>query len=566
VNREGQSPCVVLIRHFFDAFFRLSFLDDAGEESFKRAILGVFAGLLASGLLLARVYLSKYADLANRPTADMYRLMLPADQLLMICLVMFAVGLVMALVSHSIFPDEIDFRILRPLSLPRSTIFVAKLTALCLFTSMFVAAASLGIGLPFSLVSSGRWADGPLMFRALAQLITAALASMFAIAGVVAIQGLILVLIPRRWLRTASVAAQTAIICGLVLSIPVMVRVPALASYLSARPRSLYFVPPAWFLGAQQWLLGSRDPYFIGLGINAVVGTAGFVLLAASCCLILYRRFDLVVLRKDNGRASWRWNVRLPWPVRRHSAHHAVQAFLSATLRRSGLHQLVFAAVLAGGVSLAVNAVVGAVGLRERWLINAVLGAPLTVIAAAVVGLRAALLLPTNLRASWIFRLTEEAGSRPHQLNAVRHTFLGLAVIVPVALAFPLHAGLLGFSSAVACLPVVLILGFLFVDITIANWRRIPFACTVLFGKRPAAFTLLVAILGFNVFVVAGTLLQLLALSRPGAWLGVVGVLLLLSAGMAWYRRQVWGRFPLEFEDYLPNSLETLQLRATRTP
>jgi hypothetical protein len=111
-----------------------------------------------------------------------------------------------------------------------------------------------------------------------------------------------------------------------------------------------------------------------------------------------------------------------------------------------------------------------------------------------------------------------------------------------------------------ACLPIVILLGSVFVDVTIANWRRIPFACTVLFGKRPAAFTLLVALLAFNAFVIAGTLLQLLALSGLGAWLAVVGFLLLVTGGFGWYRRQVWGRFPLEFEDYLPNSLESLDL------
>ena len=39
-----------LTRHFFQDFFRLSFLDDAGEESFRRVIIGLLAGFVALGL------------------------------------------------------------------------------------------------------------------------------------------------------------------------------------------------------------------------------------------------------------------------------------------------------------------------------------------------------------------------------------------------------------------------------------------------------------------------------------------------------------------------------------
>jgi ABC-type transport system involved in multi-copper enzyme maturation permease subunit len=560
MTHSDQPLWIILGRHFFQIFFRLSFLDDAGEESFKRAIIGVLSGFLASGLLLARVYAKKYESLASQPDADLYRSMLPADQLLVICLTMFAIGLVVALVSHSVFPDETDLRILMPLPVSRKTIFIAKFAALCAFAAIFVGTVSLGVGLPFALVSGGRWADHPFVRRASAQVAAGTLASLFVMAAIIALQGLIMLLARRRWLRPVLVATQTAIICSLMLAVPVIVRVPALSPYLAERPVFMYFVPPAWFLGVQEWLLGSRDPYFIRLGMIAAVSAGVVVVLSASCCLLLYRRFDLTVMRNQNGRPPWRWNIPLRWPRRRHPAQEAIQSFLSTTLRRSGLHQLVFAGVFVAGLSLAVNSVLGSMGLRERWLISAVLGAPLTMIAAAAVGLRAALLLPTNVRAAWIFRLTEEAESRPHQLNAVRHTFLGLGIMLPVALAFPLQVGVLGPSSAMACLPIVVLLGSVFVDVTIANWRRIPFACTVLFGKRPAAFTLLVALLAFNAFVIAGTLLQLLALSGLVPWLAVAGFLLLVSAGFGWYRRQVWGRFPLEFEDYLPNGLESLDL------
>jgi hypothetical protein len=231
-----------------------------------------------------------------------------------------------------------------------------------------------------------------------------------------------------------------------------------------------------------------------------------------------------------------------------------------ATLRRSSLHQLVLFGVWAAGVALTVNSLLGSVGLSNRWLVQSVLWAPLALIVAAILGLRAALLLPTNLGAAWIFQLTEEAASRPHQLNAVRQLLLELGVIAPVALSFPVQAAVLGWASALACLPVIVLLGWILVEITMSHWRRLPFTCTILFGKRPAAFTLLVACSGLYVFGFVGIGLQQLARSRPMPWLIVIAFLLLIGATLRRYRLQTWGRFPFEFEDHLPNSLETLGL------
>ena len=88
IGRVFDGPTALLTRHFFQGFFRLSFLDDAGEESFKRAIAGALAGVVAFGLFLSRLYIRKYAGLS----ADLYHVMLPADQLLMISVSMFTVA------------------------------------------------------------------------------------------------------------------------------------------------------------------------------------------------------------------------------------------------------------------------------------------------------------------------------------------------------------------------------------------------------------------------------------------------------------------------------------------
>jgi ABC-type transport system involved in multi-copper enzyme maturation permease subunit len=554
------APFSTLTRHFFQGFFRLTFLDDAGEESFRRAMIGVLSGIVAFGLLLLRLYLGKYAGL---PNADVYRVMVQADRLLMISLPMLVTAFAIALVSRSLFPDETDFRILMALPVPRRTIFAAKLTALFLFAAIFIICANVVIGLPFALVSGGRWAESPLLDRALAQAAAGTLASIFAVAAIVAIQGLITVIAPQSWLRGLSVGTQTVMVCGLVLSLPFVDRIPTIAPSLHAKASWLYFVAPAWFLGVQQWLLGSREPYFVRLALMAIVGTAATALIAAGCYLALYRRFDRVVVDATRmGRRARHPPLSWPrWLPTRHPAYEAVQAFTGATLRRSSLHQLVCFGIFAAGSALTANSVLGNVGSQERFLIGAVLRAPLTLIVATVVGLREAMLLPANLKAAWVFQFTEAETSRRHQMNAIRDTLGGAGVLAPAALVFPVQAAVLGLRSALAGLPVIVLLGWMFVEVVLGNWRRIPFTCTVLFAKRPAAHTVLIAILVLFWLVPIGGVLEQVAISGLRPWLVVTAILLLICAGLRWVRLQSWGRLPLEFEDYLPDTIEPLGLR-----
>ena len=551
-----------LTHHFFQTFFRLGFLDEAGQESFKRAVLGLVAVLAALGLLLSRIYLTKYAQLANEPTSDAYRAALPADQLLLICLPMLAAALATALIAHSLFPDENDFRILMILPVSRATVFGAKLAALTMFAGIFVVGVNLGFGVPFSLVTGGSWAEHLWPRRALAQLAPAAAGSLFAVAAVVAIPGLVLVMVPRRWLRPVSIAAQNAFICGIVLLLPLVNRIPSLSEFLAAEPRTLLLAPPAWFFGIERMMLGSRRASDASLALMAVAGMAIVTAVCAVCYLLLYRRFDQLSLAPRPRRPPAFWNVPLAKPWRRHPAREAVHGLITSTLRRSGLHQLVTVGAFSAGVALAINGMMNSIGWGQRWMAVAAFQAPLTMIAAAVVGLRISFVLPIELRAAWIFRITEQAESRRHALDAVPATMFAFGVVGPAIVAFPVEAGILGWRSALMCFPVVLLLGAIFVEGALGHLRRIPFTCTLLFGKRPMALTFAIALIAFSLFSVLGSLLlQMVSSGRVGPWAAVVGVLTAILVALRSYRGVNWGRLPLEFEDYLPDAHDTLQLR-----
>ena len=490
---------------------------------------------------------------------EIYRQSLLADQLLMICLPMFIVAFAIALVCHSLFPDETDYRILMALPVTREMIFGAKLLALLLFAFIFILTTNLAIGVPFSVVSTGKWATHHWPVRIAAQAVAGILASIFAVAGIAAIQGLIVVLTPRAWLRTISVATQTLLVCALVLLLPLVLRLPAQAAYLHAQPAALYLMPPIWFLGVQQVLLGSREAYVLGLAGLAVAGTMATVALVAMCYASVYRHFDRVILRSESRAEPF-----LVWPARLvrmdvlrglwspPPEYSAVRAFTLTTLRRSGLHQLVFLGIAFAGVALTTNDILGAE--RERAWLNAVMWAPFVLMFTAVLGLRAALLLPATGRAVWIFRVTEAEGSRSHQLAAVEHILVMYGVVLPIVITLPLLHQVFGWRDTLRSLPLLGLMGLALVEIALKRWHRIPFTCTYLPGKRPVTHTFLLLLASFNGFTFLGMGFLHTALTGD-SFLPVVLVMLAACAGgFHWLRVHTAENRPLEFEDELPEA------------
>ena len=112
-----------LTEHFFRALFDFGFLSDLAADSFKRVLIGSVGGFIAFGLLMTRAFMVKYAVLLGTGTPERYRRALLGDDMLIIGLPMLLVAFVTLLVSHSLFPDERDFRILGPLPVRRSRRF-----------------------------------------------------------------------------------------------------------------------------------------------------------------------------------------------------------------------------------------------------------------------------------------------------------------------------------------------------------------------------------------------------------------------------------------------------------
>jgi len=570
MSDHRDEPWYLLTRHFFGALFDLGFLSEAAAESFKRMIIGICAAFLGFGLLLVRVAAGKYAYLASLDTPEPYRQMVLADHALLIALPMWVVAFVAVLIGHSLFPDETDFRVLMGLPITRRLVFGSKLLALALFTGMFVVGTHVALAPMFLVTSIGRWAAEPFLFRVAAYGVASLTASMFAVLAVTAVHGLLMLWAPRGRLIGASTATRSLLVCALVLALPLLVRMAFQPRAFANGAWWLVAAPPAWFVGVERWLLGDGRAHLSQLALVAALATSFVAAAASFSYAVLYRRFDRVILRPASSRTGAPGLFRRRLGIRRDPSRPvftAIQAFTSLTLRRSVLHQGLLVALAAVALGLAANSLTMA-GVWGWWarggsasarLADAIVWAPFVLVFMISLAVRAALAVPIEIRANWVFRMTEEVDARADQLNAAAAVVWRLGVLAPVALMFPLQWLSLGPRAVVTAL-VTLVFGGLLAEILMRDWARIPFTCSYAPGKRFVPQSILIGLVSFVGFTTAGTTLVDLTLEAPAVGWVLVSVLMTAIGALRWRRTHYSRHTALAFEDALPVEINPLRL------
>ena len=551
-----------LTAHFFVGLFDFGVFSEAGSDAFRRVLIGIIATMLTFGLLLARMLMSAASGAqAAALTPAPYR---AAIEALVIGVPMLIVAFTTLLVSHSLFPDETDFRVLLALPVSRRLVFVSKLAALALFAGIFIVAAHTAMLPVFTIISAGRRES--FLARFAAHMLASLSGSTMVVLAVTAINGALLLIVPRAHLQAASTAVRSAMLCALVLSLPLAARLPAVAPLLAAGSPSLYLVPPVWFLGVEELLLGHGTPYFTRLAGIAAAALAASLVVAVGSYSYLYRRFDRVMMRPADASTGFRRRAGIAIGRARGAPFSAISTFTRLTLARSALHQGVFVAIAACGAGLVMNSFIGAMNMGrvrspENEIINTVLAAPFTLVFVMVLAVRAALVLPIEPRANWVFRMTEDPATRADQLNAIVHAVVRFGVVWPIVVLLPVQWAVLG-PRALICASLTCLAGLVLVELHMADWLRIPFTCSYMPGKRFVGHTMLIGLAAFVVFTFFGWAFALLALRNPTAGLVVMAILGAVVWQRRRHRRWVWQGTALVFEDVLPTEVEPLKLSA----
>jgi hypothetical protein len=165
------------------------------------------------------------------------------------------------------------------------------------------------------------------------------------------------------------------------------------------------------------------------------------------------------------------------------------------------------------------------------------------------------------LRANWIFRMTEDVDGRAEVADAGVGAVLALAVALPLALIAPLQWWMFG----AACLAVLLVevaIGWLLVELSMGNWRRVPFTCSYVPGKGFVPQMCVKAFASYVTFTFATGLMLRASLRDWGVGLALTLVFGAAAAALRARRARHAKENGLLFEDHLPSDVTPLRLNA----
>jgi hypothetical protein len=434
----------------------------------------------------------------------------------LIATTMLVVGVFAVLSWDSTFPDRRDVLVLGPLPVRASTMFLAKVASLAVALSLAVITFNAGPGLTLPLAlapPSSSLLDMILMpefYRTLVVYwITMFAAGAFVLCCVLGVQGLAAQL-PRPLFLRLSAILQMATFC---LFVGVYFLQPSLASAeaLTATRNQplLVWLPSYWFLGLFQELNGSLNgtarPTLVALAGHAWIGL-GLAIAAASVAFLFsyFRTLRKIVEQPDivPGSRQLTWLPRFGSPI-----ETAVTQFSIRSLLRSRQHRVLlsFYAGIAFGIIILflktpVAQKLSTASGSDPWhrVSLPLLASSFVMMCFWILGIRVVFAIPLELRANWIFRITQIREAAEY-LSASRRAIYAVAFAPVWVTSAVLFLSLWPWRAAAGHLAVLACVGVILTQVCVHGFHKLPFTCSYLPGKSNLHITFLLCLmLGLN--------------------------------------------------------------------
>ncbi|HEY3456376.1 MAG TPA: hypothetical protein VGK64_17490 [Bryobacteraceae bacterium] len=497
----------------------------------------------------------------------------------LIATTMLIVGLFAVLSWDSAYPDRRDAMVLGPLPIRASTIFLSKIVSLAVALSLTVAIfnAPSAVVLPIALAPREAtpldWLVSLQFYRALAAYwITMFISGAFVFCAVLVVQG-VAAQLPRRLFLRLSAILQLAAFCiflaGYFLE-PSLASRDAIAA--PANRLLLLWLPSYWFLGLFQQCNGSladgsTRPILLELAARAWIGF-GAMTIAAACTFLLsyFRTLRKIVEQPDIVPGSRRFH----WlPSFGNSMATAITQFSVRSLIRSRQHRVLLS--FYSGIGFAVVILFlktpvarhfAATSAGDPWhrVNTPLLASSFVMLCAWILGTRVVFAIPLELRANWIFRITQVQPAAEY-FAASRRAAYALALAPAWCTSAVLFFSLWPWPQALGHLAVLVLLGTTIVECWLYSFRKVPFTCSYLPGKSNLHITfLLCLLLGLNATLWSADW-ERRALADLPKYLWIVAVLGMLAA-LAWLRRAREHRVneDVRFEEDMPPAITSLGL------
>jgi hypothetical protein len=489
-ERRERSQLQILVSHIFSRFFEGDLISLEGDTQAR--VIQTAAVVAIPGLMWALARIASY----HQPHPKLFWAQ-ASDHYFYIVYSFAVMGAVAVFEWDQLFPDLLDCFVLSPLPIASRTLFTARISALALLLGILLFATnvlgSIFLCLWYWSMAKSAEVYSPGYFGHLGpHLAGVLLGGIFAVAFVVALQGVLICVLGERLFRRISAGLQSILIALFLLSLflfPLASRfLPALLTSGSSVVR---WFPPFWFLGVHEQLLygASVEPIFRELarsGYWATLLTAG---LATVTYPLAYRR---KIRRTVEGAAPGSgygpfaaaiFDPLLHRTVLRTPAKSAIYHFISQTLFRVERHRLYLAMYAGLGLSLVLSMTIGlSLGHHRVAVVLSPYGLRSVIPVVAfwtVSGLRTALISPIDRRGSWIFRLIDGKPGLDHLAGTRTWVFLraaGFTALAILALGVLAPNEMWGFDAIAAQCIVGLGLCLLLVDVFFVNVMTVPFS------------------------------------------------------------------------------------------
>jgi hypothetical protein len=508
---------LLLARTFFARFFESDLLPPGLPQ--EQFVIWSLVLVATPGLLLP-MRLASDLLIADESGASLVRPFL-IHRLLFISLTMTALGLVALITWDGVFPDRRDARILGVLPVSGGVQVGARLLALGTLCGLFVLGANAIPTLVYGPVMGAFGGAVSSIRGALAHGLATTAAAVFVFSALVALQGIALNIGGRRAADRLSLVMQVLFVLALLQMILFLPRVAA------ALPTDLdsglaRMLPSVWFLGLYDVLGGKPAAGAPVLAATAVVATTAAVGTSIGLFLTTHARLMRRALESKDvarrGQFMTRAAAAITRALCRTTAARATFEMTLRTMARSRSHRLLMSAYVGVALAFIASGIVP-LFLRRGWAsfdtpsLEA-LAAPLMLSFFTLVGMRVAIAIPVEPRASWAVRIAEPP-DRVSLVSGARAAMILVGVGPSVVLAFVSAMFFWGVVPAALHTFVCLALGLLLTEILLIGFIKIPFACTYLPGKSKIGTLWPLYVSGFITYTLSPATFELALLRRP---------------------------------------------------
>jgi hypothetical protein len=187
--------------------------------------------------------------------------------------------------------------------------------------------------------------------------------------------------------------------------------------------------------------------------------------------------------------------------------------------------------------------------IRHRARAQTALGIPLILLFFLIAGLRVSFSIPVEVRANWLFRLTDPF-SRGAYVDAARKAMLWLALAPVLAMAAPIYMAVWPWPRALGHIGFLAAFGLLAIELALTGFAKAPFTCSYLPGK--ANLKIMFGVYWGLLIIVSELVddVEQAGLRSPANYAWLMGVTLLAWLAAAYRGRWARARIPaLRFEE-----------------